>query len=248
MKTTYQYQFYPNTDRKQELNYWLGISRYWYDRQLGDLFDWWEMNGTAVNYCPPISSLGSVMESPNYYRQKQQLQIGKQESVKVVALKIVLFKIIRIVRSGETLDFTRVDSTVLPEVDRGIERAFERFFAGEIEGNRSGRYRWKTIADFRTKTFATATKDWIKLICKHWNYIRLPQPEIVKARVQESIVDGVKVQLIYVSKKVGGLYGKLCLENSTFPNSTPDRITPKWNNSLGLEAFLHQREEMVRGI
>lgn len=119
----------------------LGRSRYWYDRQLGDLFDWWEMNGTAVNSCPPISSLVAVIESPNYYRQKQQLPIVKKDSVKVVPPKIV-----PIVLSGKLLDFTPVDSTIFQQVSQGVERAFERFFAGKSEGNRSsGKHRLKTV-------------------------------------------------------------------------------------------------------
>ncbi|MFB2981897.1 helix-turn-helix domain-containing protein [Microseira sp. BLCC-F43] len=44
VRVTYQYQFYPDTKQKQQLNYWLRVSRYWYNRQLGDRFDWWEMN------------------------------------------------------------------------------------------------------------------------------------------------------------------------------------------------------------
>jgi putative transposase len=56
MKTTYQYHFYPDTKQKLELNHWLRICRYWYNRQLGDRFDWWEMNRTAINACPLITS------------------------------------------------------------------------------------------------------------------------------------------------------------------------------------------------
>ncbi|XZO00634.1 MAG: helix-turn-helix domain-containing protein [Microcoleus sp.] len=52
MKATYQYKFYPDTNQKLALNQWLRICRYWYNRQLGDRFDWWEMNRTAINACP----------------------------------------------------------------------------------------------------------------------------------------------------------------------------------------------------
>ena len=57
MKVTYQYRFYPDTNQKLTLNQWLRICRYWYNRQLGDRFDWWEMNRTAVNACPLIASM-----------------------------------------------------------------------------------------------------------------------------------------------------------------------------------------------
>ncbi|WP_083892464.1 helix-turn-helix domain-containing protein [Pleurocapsa sp. PCC 7319] len=29
------------------LNSWLRICRYWYNRQLGERFDWWERNRTG---------------------------------------------------------------------------------------------------------------------------------------------------------------------------------------------------------
>ena len=77
MKTTYQYKFYPDTNQKLALNEWLRICRYWYNRQLGDRFDWWEMNRTSVNACPLVTSIASVREKPNYYSQKQQLPIIK---------------------------------------------------------------------------------------------------------------------------------------------------------------------------
>jgi putative transposase len=43
MKTTYQYQFYPDNNQELEFNYWLRVSRYWYNRQLGERFTWWHV-------------------------------------------------------------------------------------------------------------------------------------------------------------------------------------------------------------
>ncbi|BBD69348.1 putative transposase IS605 family protein [Nostoc commune NIES-4072] len=40
MLLNYQYRAYPNTNQKLELNYWLRVCRYWYNKQLGDRFDW----------------------------------------------------------------------------------------------------------------------------------------------------------------------------------------------------------------
>ncbi|WP_199331753.1 helix-turn-helix domain-containing protein [Aulosira sp. FACHB-615] len=34
MKYTYQYKAIPTTDQKLELNHWLRICQYWYNRQL----------------------------------------------------------------------------------------------------------------------------------------------------------------------------------------------------------------------
>jgi putative transposase len=94
MKTTYQYQFYPNTNQKLTLNQWLRICRYWYNRQWGDRFDWWDNNLTAVKACPLIASISAPREKPNYYSQKQQLPLLKKDLVKVF-------------HSGELLDLSR---------------------------------------------------------------------------------------------------------------------------------------------
>jgi putative transposase len=67
MKTTYQYHFDPGINQKLTLNHWLRICRYWYNPQLGDRFDWWEMNCTNVNACPLIPSISASREKPNYY-------------------------------------------------------------------------------------------------------------------------------------------------------------------------------------
>lgn len=42
MKYTYQYKALPSTEQKLELNVWVRTCQYWYNRQLGDRFDWWE--------------------------------------------------------------------------------------------------------------------------------------------------------------------------------------------------------------
>ena len=53
MQSTYQYKVYLDTKQKLALNHWLRICRYWYNRQLGDRFDWWEMN-PYVPKCLPV--------------------------------------------------------------------------------------------------------------------------------------------------------------------------------------------------
>jgi putative transposase len=227
MKVTYQYQFYPDTNQKQELNYWLRVSRYWYNRQLGDRLDWWEMNRTYVSACPLVSSIAQPREKPNYYHQKQQLPVIKQDLVKVF-------------HSGELLDFTKVDSTILQEVSRRVDKAFERFIVGDINGKKSGPPRFKTVADFRTMTFATTNNDWIKLVRKNWMYIRLPKLGVVKVRMHRSIPSGYKVKQLSVTKKADGWYMQICLEEAAVPSFTPDSTTPDWDNSMGLDAVLHE--------
>jgi putative transposase len=227
MKTTYPYQFYPDTEQKPTLNHWLRICRYWYNRQLGDRFDWWEMNRTTVNACPLIASISAPREKPNYYSQKQQLPVIKKDLVKVF-------------HSGELLDFKQVDSTILQDVSKRVDKAFERFIAGDSKGGRSGKPRFKTEADYRTMTFSTANNDWIKLVRKNWIYIRLPKLGVVKVRMHRRVPDGFTIKQASVTTKVDGWFIQLMFEDSYVPDFTPDKIRPTWDNSVGLDAVLHE--------
>ena len=227
MKTTYQYQFYPDIKQKLTLNHWLRICRYWYNRQLGDRFDWWEMNRTTVNACPLIVSISAPREKPNYYSQKQQLPIIKKDLVKVF-------------HSGELLDFKQVDSTILQDVSKRVDKAFERFIAGDTKGGRSGKPRFKTEADYRTMTFSTANSDWIKLVRKNWMYVRLPKLGVVKVRMHRSIPEGFTIKQASVTRKVDGWFIQLMLEDASVPEFTFDKVNPTWDNSVGLDAVLHE--------
>lgn len=227
MKTTYQYKFYPDTNQKLELNEWLRICRYWYNRQLGDRFDWWEMNRTSVNVCPLVTSIAPVREKPNYYSQKQQLPIIKKDLVKVF-------------HSGELLDVSRVDSTVLQDVSKRVDKAFERFIIGDSYGGKSGSPRFKSESSFKTMTFATASDSWIKLTRENWLYLRLPKLGVVKVRMHRHIPDGFIIKQISVTKKADGWFIQLILEDVTVPTPSQNVIVPTWDNSLGMDAVLHE--------
>ena len=227
VKTTYQSQFYPDTNLKLSLNHWLRICRYWYNRQLGDRFDWWEMNRTTVNACPLIASISAPREKPNYYSQKKQLPVIKKDLVKVFY-------------SGELLDFKQVDSTILQDVSKRVDKAFERFIVGDSKGGKLGRPRFKTEADYRTMTFSTANNDWIKLVRKNWIYIRLPKLGVIKVRMHRSMPDGFTIKQASVTRKVDGWFIQLMLEDSSVPEFTPDKISPNWDNSIGLDAVLNE--------
>jgi putative transposase len=98
MKTTYQYKFYLDTNQKLELNDWLRISRYWYNRQLGERFTWWQNNHLQLQAFPQWKEIFPRLfgNRPNYYNQKLQLPVIKQD-------------LVRVMHSGELLDFIRVD-------------------------------------------------------------------------------------------------------------------------------------------
>jgi putative transposase len=228
MKTTYQYKFYPDTNQKLELNDWLRISRYWYNRQLGERFSWWQNNHLQLQAFPQWKEIFPTLfgNRPNYYSQKLQLPVIKQD-------------LVRVMHSGELLDFTRIDSTILQEICKRVDKAFERFIIGDCNGKRSGKPRFKTEASFRTMTFATAKDDWIKLIRKDWLYLRLPKIGVVKVRMHRPLPTGFKLKQVSVTKKIDGWYMQMCLEDTSIPEFNPDSIIPTWDNSIGLDAVLH---------
>ncbi|MEG5139133.1 MULTISPECIES: RNA-guided endonuclease InsQ/TnpB family protein [unclassified Microcoleus] len=227
MQTTYQYKMYPDTKQRLSLNEWLRICRYWYNRQLGDRFDWWSMNRASINACPLVSSIAPVREKPNYYTQKKQLPIIKKDLVKVF-------------HSGELLDFLGVDSTILQDVSKRVDKAFECFVMGDSNGCKSGRPRFKSEASFRTMTFATANNSWIKLTRKNWLYLRLPKLGVVKVRMHRPIPDGFIVKQVCVTKKADSWFIQFVLEDVNVPIQCQDIIVPTWDNSLGLDAVLHK--------
>lgn len=218
---------YPDTKQRLSLNEWLRICRYWYNRQLGDRFDWWSMNRSSIYACPLVSSIAPVREKPNYYTQKKQLPIIKKDLVKVF-------------HSGELLDFLGVDSTILQDVSKRVDKAFERFVMGDSNGCKSGRPRFKSEASFRTMTFATANNSWIKLTRKNWLYLRLPKLGVVKVRMHRPIPDGFIVKQVSVTKKADGWFIQFVLEDVNVPIQCQDIIVPTWDNSLGLDAVLHK--------
>jgi putative transposase len=223
MRSTYQYRFYPDTNQKLELNQWLRISRYWYNRQLGDRFDWWEMNRTYLNSCPLVSSISEVREQPNYFTQKATLPGLKKSLVKVDW-------------SGEELDLKRVDSTILQNVCKKVDDAFKRYIAGDLNGKRSGKPRFKSESSYRTMTFATASNDWVKFETKRWMYIRLPKIGQIKVRKHRDLPE-CEMKQVSLTKKVDGWYIQIVLENLEIPDLIIEEC-PNWDNSIGLDAVL----------
>ncbi len=138
------------------------------------------------------------------------------------------------------MDFKQVDSTILQDVSKRVDKAFERFIVGDSKGGKLGRPRFKTEADYRTMTFSTANNDWIKLVRKNWIYIRLPKLGVIKVRMHRSMPDGFTIKQASVTRKVDGWFIQLMLEDSSVPEFTPDKISPNWDNSIGLDAVLNE--------
>ncbi|MEQ8384851.1 MAG: transposase [Coleofasciculus sp. A1-SPW-01] len=229
MKTSYQYRLYPSAKQKLSLNHGLRVCRYWYNRMLGERLDWWEYNRSAVNSCPLICHLRELKERPNYYNQKNQLPAIKKD--------LVLVK-----WSGELLDFSDIYSTILQDVCKRVDKAFERYIKGDKKGKRSGKPRFKSESRYRTMVFDGAKNEWLKFctVNGRWLYLRLPKIGLVKVRTHRPIPDGFNLKQVSVTKKSDGWYASFILDNPSVPDFTPDKIIPTWDNSMGLDAVLNE--------
>jgi putative transposase len=232
VKYTYQYKLIPSTEQKQQLNIWLRTCQYWYNRQLGDRFDWWERNRSPINACPLIVALPELRDRPNYYSQKKYLPDLKKQPV------IVEW-------SGETLLFSRVPANTLQEVCKRADLAFERFLAGDSSGNRSGKPRFKSQSRYRSFVIEGAGLDLHSCsIGGKYLYIKIPKIGLVKVRSHRHLPDGAILKQLQFVKKNDGWFVNLRLDDLTVPtNSIP--TLPTWDNSMGMDAVLHEDDYLA---
>jgi putative transposase len=232
MKYTYQYKALPTTNQKLDLNSWLRICQYWYNRQLGDRFDWWEQNRTPVDACPLVVALPELRDKPNYYNQKKYLPDLKKQPVTVEW-------------SGEILDLSSVPANTLQEVCKRVDKAFERFIAGDSAGKRSGRPRFKSQSRYRS--FVIEGAGLALHSCSvggKYLYVKVPKMGLIKIRSHRHLPDGAILKQLQFIKKNDGWFVNLRLEDLTVPVSKDD-IIATWENSLGMDAVLHENDYLA---
>ncbi|EAW35094.1 Transposase [Lyngbya sp. PCC 8106] len=194
---------------------------------LGERFNWWEQNKCAVNACPLICHLPELKDQPNFYNQKKQLPVIKEDLVKVGW-------------SGKLLDFTGVYSTVLQDVCARVKNAFNRFLVGNKNGKRSGKPRFKNAARYRTLSFPNADNSWLKFCTVNgkWLFVNVPKIGLIRLRTHRPLPNGTNLKQLSITKKADGWYCNLSLEDKSVPEFIPDSITSTWDNSIGLDAVL----------
>jgi len=233
MKYTYQYKALPTTSQKLELNLWLRTCQYWYNRQLGDRFDWWECNRSPVDACPLVTHLPELREKPNYYNQKKQLPNLKKQPIVVQWY-------------GQILDFSRVPANTLQEVCQRVDKAFERFIAGDSTGKRSGKPRFKSESRFRSFVIEGAGLELHSCsVGGKYLYIKVPKIGLIKIRSHRHIRDGAVLKQLQFIRKNDGWFVNLRLEDITVPTITHDEFIPNWDNSMGLDAVLHEDDYLA---
>jgi putative transposase len=232
VKYTYQYKALPTTEQKLELNAWLRICQYWYNRQLGERFDWWERNRNPVNACPLITPLPELRDRPNYYSQKKYLPELKKQPVTVEW-------------SQENLDLSRVPANTLQQVCKRVDLSFERFIAGDSSGNRSGKPRFKSQSRYRSLIIEGAGLDLYSCsVGGKYLYVKVPKIGLIKIRSHRHLPDGAILKQLQLIKKNDAWFVNLRLEDPTVPTCS-DEIVPTWDNSLGIDAVLHEDDYLA---
>ncbi len=228
MKSTCQYKALPKTQQKLELNLWLRTCQYWYNRQLGDRFDWWSRNRSPIDACPLVTALPELRNKPNYYSQKQYLPGLKKAPITVQW-------------SGEKLDLSRVPANTLQEVCKRVDLAFERFTTGDFEGKRSGKPRFKSQSRYRSFVIEGLGLELHSCsIGGKYLSIKVPKIGLVKIRSHRDLPDGAILKQVQFIKKNDGWFVNLRLEDPTVPTVTPESILPTWENSMGMDAVLNE--------
>jgi len=232
MKYTYQYKALPITEQKLELNLWLRTCQYWYNRQLGDRFDWWKRNRCYINACPLSCHLLELRENPNYYSQKKYLPELKTDLVTVGW-------------SSELLDFSRVPANTLQEVCKRVDRAFDRFLSGDSNNKRSGKPRFKSAERFRSIVLEGAGLELHScLLGGKYLFLKMPKLGLLKVRMHRDIPVGAILKQVQLIKKADGWYVNLRLDDPTVPMN-PDGVVFNWDSALGMDAVLHESDYLA---
>ncbi|MEO0966909.1 MAG: transposase [Cyanobacteria bacterium J06639_18] len=234
MLLNYQYRVYPGTNQKLTLNNWLRIARYWYNWQLGDRFDWWERNRSATNSCRLVCHVGyPLRDNPTRYSQ-QALLPGLKKDLLCVR------------HSGELLDFSLLPANTLQDVTKRADLAFQRFTSCDLNGNRSGKPRLKNAARYRTLGFTGSQIPKVVRVQKDWLFVTLPRFKgWLKVRYHRPLPDGFEVRTALLTKKADGWYITLCIKDETVPNPAENKVIPAWDNSLGMDAVLHEDDYLA---
>jgi putative transposase len=75
-------------------------------------------------------------------------------------------------------------------------------------------------------------------------YIKIPKIGLVKVRSHRHLPDGAILKQLQFIKKNDGWFVNLRLEDPSVPVGSDD-IIPTWDNSLGMDAVLHQDDYLA---
>ena len=182
MRTSYQYKIKPTKEQAAKIDNTLNMLRHQYNFMLAQRFNWYEQNRCSIDRCSLICHLPELAEQPNYYNQKASLTQLKKERPW----------------------YKEIHSQVLQEVPKRVEKAFNRWLKGNVNGKKSGRPRFKGEGQYKTFTYQQ-----FKQHDFSGKFIKLSKIGDVKVIVHRPIPDGFTIKTLSVTKKADGSAGYL---------------------------------------
>ncbi len=210
MRTAHQYRLRLTATQQTTIDQWLELARRQYNYRLSERFNWYEQNRCDIHACPLICHLPDLKDRPDFYSQKRDLVNSKQ-----------LFP-----------EYKEIPSHTLQDVIARVEKTFDRWLKGDINGKRSGKPRFKGRDRFRSLGFP----DPIKPEHIDGRFIQLPKLGKLKLILHRPLPNGFKVKAAAIIKKVDGYYITLSLQDATVPVLTPD--LPVTGNTIGIDIGL----------
>ncbi|NJM18271.1 MAG: IS200/IS605 family element transposase accessory protein TnpB [Richelia sp. SL_2_1] len=195
MRTSYQYRLKPNKEQREIIDNTLDMLRHQYNYQLAQRFNWYEQNRSSIDRCLLVCHLPELKDKPNRFSQQASLKQLKKERPWYKA----------------------IHSQVLQEVPKRVEIAFDKWLAGDSNGKKYGRPRFKGAGQYKTFTYPQFKQH-------HFvgNKITLSKIGDVKVIVHRPIPDDFVIKTVSVTKKANGYYVTLSLDDKTVPTIKPD--------------------------
>jgi len=230
----YVYKLQPNSDQSDQMDSWLDMLRASYNYNLSDRIntdqfrfiqgDYCEIK-TKAEICPIACSIGGATGYPwkvsgaTKIKQQQKenifgdsCDITSQKVVKLASLKPALRNAGEIQMAElPALKAARpwysvIDSTVLQENIKRLDKAYQNFFARP----NSGRAKFKNRSTFRSFTYASGVKI-------NENKIYLPKIGWIKFFNSRAVPDGLIIKSVTIRKKANGWFVSVRIEDPSVP-------------------------------
>ena len=193
MRKTYQYKLKPTALQRREINRWLSMLKAQYNYLLAARFHWWRYNRCDLvvpqgEYCLRWCEIGTqeLRGNPDWHSQSASLPQLKQERPW----------------------YKEIYSQVLQDCIKRVKLAFERYIKGDVNGNRSGRPRFKGKNRYRTFTFPSVLDK--NLV---GNTIKLPKLGVLEFVKSRDIALGFKLKTASITRKADGYYVSFSVES-----------------------------------
>lgn len=238
---TYKYRLKPTKPQIATFQAWLELARRQYNFRLGQRFDWYEATRSRVDACPLVVSIQPVEEIYKDIPLTRTLAKGKRKGETVSNIVeqgyVDWFSVQRSdLKQTKTLfpEYKELDSQVLQDVIDRVEYAFSRFTKPDVNGNRSGKPKFKGKHYYKSFTYTQLhsydlTKDERGRDC-----INLKKIGLVPIVLHRPIPDGFEVKTGTVKHLPDGWEINLVLEDKDVPVTVAE-IQPTAENSIGID-------------